>query len=159
MSRTRALFVSIAILFILVGTSAIVNSIPAHAQTCATGNFFLKEVANPLYIIGEGHNNVVNVESSGGVFCLVNSGTQNWYEFLDVGTNECLNVASGAVYEDSCIDSTPEQWNQSIPGDHHWENRHYGSNGMLTGTDHDGGTVFVDSLNSLELQSWATPSV
>lgn len=139
------------------------------AAGCATGNFDLSASGSPGYnATFEGHNNQAQMVQGGGTdFCLVNSGTANWYEFMDTGSGECLNMGSnGNVYFDGCIDSTPEQWNDAIPMNHEWENRHDG-NVVLTGGD--GGPPYGSGVFTLPpctgilcgtqgyFQSWATP--
>lgn len=152
----------------LMASSANAHTIAPNAGGCVTGPFDLSADGSPGYnATGQGHNNPVQMVQGGASdFCLQDNGG-GWYTFEDIFSGECLNMASnGTVYEDSCIFSTPEQWNQSIPGDHHWENRH---NGSVVLTGGDGGPPYGSAVFTLPLctgilcgstgyfQSWATP--
>lgn len=163
MSRIKSILLALG-LIIGFGGVAVITSGPAHAASCATGWFDMQNANDSIeYLLDGGHNNpIFQTSANSSDFCLVNSGTAKWYEFMDRASLECLNVGSdGQVYEDSCIDSTPEQWNQSIPGDHHWENRHTGN--LMSSICNDDSNVTVENQipecasGSNQNQSWATP--
>lgn len=167
-SRVRSLIVTAALIAAGggagVGTGVLTAPV-AHATMCATGIFYMENTNDgTFYIQGEGHNNPVqqvSIMTGRSIFCLVNSGTTNWYEFQDQNSDECLNLGSdGRVYEDSCIDSTPEQWNQ--PSDHLWRNRHSGNLYItalcFTTSDVTGFTSVNCNSPNPAMQSWATPT-
>lgn len=169
MSRIKRLLIALAVLtgsVVSIGSAAYMLAPPAHAQGCVTGNFYMQNTNDTtFYILGEGHNNPVqqvSIITGRSKFCLVDSGTTNWYEFLDVVSGNCLNLGSDArVYEDGCSDTTPEQWNQTIPGNHEWENRHVGSDRItalcLTTSNVTGFTQDDCSSGNPAMEQWATP--
>lgn len=149
-----------------VGMLSFVASIPAaHAKTaytCASGDFQFQNIYDPsLVILDNGHNQEIQTNPTGSVFCLVDSGTKNWYEFVDVEGGLCIEDVSSMYYAESCNDSTYEQFNQSIPGPHIWENRHSGlyMSSLCTQASsiNDWGSTNC-GLNPSFNQEWATPS-
>lgn len=159
MKRLLAL-IAAALLSVTLGV-ALSSGTPAHASGCVTGNFDLQNINDrSFYIVGEGHNQQVQQVNNGTTaFCLVDGSSANWYQFEDATNGLCLNVANYKLYEDSCTDTTPEQWNQTIPGAYYWENRHYGEvMTALCSLDSDV-VVFADSdcSGGGYNQQWATP--
>lgn len=159
---------AIAAGILAIGMLSFVASIPAaHAKaavTCSSGTFYFQNINDSsLYLLDAGHNTILTQETEPSLWCLVDSGTNNWYEFVDPQTGLCAEVATAEnIYMESCNDSSPEQWNQSIPGPHRWENRHDGN--YMTGLCSASSTI--DAYPSVSCssgspnynQQWATPS-
>lgn len=158
----KRLILLAAIIGTMVSGLTLASTTKAWAYGCVTSGFYMElSNATSFFIAEQGHNNPVQIrDDEVSVFCLQDTGSNGWYTFKDAITGECLNVGTNLlVYEDTCENTTPEQFNQSIPGDHMWENRHYGSdNGILSSDATQGDPVFTSYGGATEYQSWATPT-